>query len=205
MGREPFQSDPSHRPPVGSASKQHVPIETVLCDRECDSIRVFQTRSNLGVNYLIPKRINSNERKVINQMDIDRQDVAVESAPVHVESENHPMQILYVPSTNGDGTPVFATNLRAGPDEAEGFCRRYSCRWQIENKYKSIKNGFLAKISLKYYRVRLFYFVFAVLYNIWRLTDFLLKTGVDGGMDYAPILTAGECVELVASALIPPD
>jgi len=42
-------------------------------------------------------------------------------------------------------------------------------------------------------------------YNIWRLTDFLLKADVDGETDYAPILTAGECVELIASALISPD
>jgi len=48
--------------------------------------------------------------------------------------------------------------------------------------------------------------VFAVLlYDIWRRTDFLLKAGVDGEIDYAPILTAGECVELIVSALIPPD
>jgi IS4 transposase len=54
--------------------------------------------------------------------------------------------------------------------------------------------------------VRLFYFVFAVLlYNIWRLTDFLLRAAVDGEMEYAPVLTAGECVEIVVSALIPPD
>jgi len=52
----------------------------------------------------------------------------------------------------------------------------------------------------------LFYFVFAVLlYNVWRLTDYLSKAGVDGEMDYAPVLTAGECVELVALASIPPD
>ena len=54
--------------------------------------------------------------------------------------------------------------------------------------------------------MQLFYFVFAVLlYNIWRLTDFLLKAGVDGEMDYVPMLTSGECVETVVSALIPPD
>ncbi|EMA12306.1 putative transposase (TCE33) [Haloarcula marismortui ATCC 33799] len=64
----------------------------------------------------------------------------------------------------------------------------------------------MAATTSKNYRVRLFYFVFAVLlYNIWRLTDFLLKAGVDGEMDYAPVLTAGECVELVASVLILPD
>ncbi len=83
-----------------------------------------------------------------------------------------------------------------------GLCRR----WQIENEYKSIKYDFLAKTSSKDYRVRLFYFVFAVLlHNIWRLTDFLLKVGIDAKMDYAPVLTAGECVELVSSALIPGD
>ncbi len=187
-------------------AKQHVPIETVLCDREFDSKRVFQTLSNLGVNYLIPKRINSTEQEVIETMEADGQAVAVESASVHVETGNHSMQFLYVPSTKGDGTTVFATNLRVGPDEAETFCRRYSRRWQIENEYKSIKNDFLAKTSSKDYRVRLFYFVFALLlYNIWRLTDFLLKAGVDGEMDYAPVLTAGECVELVCGELIPPD
>jgi IS4 transposase len=48
--------------------------------------------------------------------------------------------------------------------------------------------------------------VFAVLlYNIWRLTDFLLKAAVDGEMEYAPVLTASECVEIVVSALMPPD
>jgi len=187
-------------------AKEHVPIETVLCDREFDSMRVFQTLSNLDVNYLIPKRITSSEREVISRMAEDDQEIAVESASVNVEAGSHPMRFLYVPSTSGEGTAVFATNLRIGPDEAESFCRRYSRRWQIENEYKSIKHDFLANTSSKDYRVRLFYFVFAVLlYNIWRLTDFLLKAGVKGEMDYAPVLTAGECVELVASALIPPD
>jgi IS4 transposase len=91
------------------------------------------------------------------------------------------MQFLYVPSTKGEGTAVFATDPSVGAGEAEAFCRRYSRRWQIENEYKSIKNDFLAKTSSKDYHVRLFYFVFAVLlHNIWRLTDFLLKAGVGG-------------------------
>nr|WP_229775291.1 hypothetical protein [Haloarcula sebkhae] len=47
--------------------------------------------------------------------------------------------------------------------------------------------------------------MFAVLlYNIWRLTDFLLKAGVDDEMDYEPVLTAGECIEILVSALLPP-
>jgi hypothetical protein len=187
-------------------AQEHIQIETVLCDREFDSRQVFQTLSNLGVNYLIPKRITSTEREAIEKMEKDGQEVAVESASVHVETGSHPMRFLYVPATKGEGTAVFATNLHVGPDEAESFCQRYSRRWQIENEYKSIKNDFLAKTSSKDYRVRLFYFVFAVLlYNIWRLTDFLLKASVEGAIDYAPVLTAGECVELISSVLIPPD
>lgn len=169
-------------------------------------MKVFQTLSNLGVNYLIPKRITSTEREAIDTMEADGRNVAVENASVDVEAGPHAMRFLYASSTKSDGTAVFATNLPIGPEEAESFCRCYSRRWQIENEYKSIKNDFLAKTSSKDYRVRLFYFVFAVLlYNIWRLTDFLLKAGVDGEMDYAPVLTAGECVEIVVSALIPPD
>lgn len=149
---------------------------------------MFQTLSNLDVNYLMPKRVSSSERDVPEQMEEDEQEVAVESASIHVESGSHPMRLLYVPSTSGEGTAVFAMNLRVGPEKAETFCQRYSRWWQIESEYKSIKGDFLAKTSSKDYRVRLFYFVFAVLlYTIWRLTDCLLKAGVGGEMDYAPV------------------
>lgn len=116
------------------------------------------------------------------------------------------MRFLYVPSTKTDETAVFATNLNVGPDEAETFCHRYSRRWGIENEYKSIKSDILAKTSSKDYRVRLFYFVFAVLlHNIWRLTDLLLKAVTDGPMDYAPVLAVVEVVELAFTGLIPAD
>jgi hypothetical protein len=207
--RSPWDENPSnqiHRTVrrLVQRAKEHVPIETAFCDREFDSMRVFQTLSNLDINYLIPKRTTSSERGVIERIHEDDQKVAVESASVHVEVGSHPTRFLYVPSTSGEDTTVFATNLRVGPDEAETFCRRYSRRWHVENEYNSIKHDLLAKTSSTDYRVRLFYFVFAVLlYNVWRLTDFLLKVGVDGAIDYAP--TAGECVEIVVSVLIPPD
>ena len=165
-----------------------------------------QTLSNLSVSYLIPKRVHATENRVIETMEAKGREVAVEPATVHLNTGSHTMQFLYVPSTKSDGTAVFATNLRVSADEAEAVCRRYSSRWQIENEYKSIKNAFLAKTSSKDYRVRLFYFVFAVLlHNIWRFTDFPLKSAVSREIDYAPVLTAGECVELVSSALPPPD
>lgn len=70
-------------------AKDYVHIETVLCDREFDSMRVFQTLSNLNVNYLIPKWITSSEQDVLVRMDEDDQEIAVESASVHVEAGLH--------------------------------------------------------------------------------------------------------------------
>ncbi|WP_058981060.1 transposase [Halobacterium sp. CBA1132] len=187
-------------------AQEHVPIEMVLCDREFDSIQTFQTLSNLGVEYLIPKRISNQERDAIDQMEEDGVNVAVQPGTMHTDSGSHSMRFLYVPSNSGDGTAVFATNRVVKPAETEIFCDRYRQRWQIENEYKSIKNDFLAKTSSRDYRVRLFYFVFAaLLYNIWRITDVLLKAGVDGEMEYAPEIPAGMVVEMVSAALVPVD
>ena len=66
----------------------------------------------------------------------------------------------------------------------------------------------MAKTSSKDYRVRLFYFVFTMLlYHIWQLTDFLLKAAVDTVVDfeYTSVITAGECVEVIAVGLDSPD
>lgn len=75
-------------------AKEHVPIETVLYDREFDGI--YQTLSNLGVNYLVPKRINNTEQETIEMMQTEGQAFAAESASVRVETGSHLMQFLYV-------------------------------------------------------------------------------------------------------------
>lgn len=105
-------------------------------------------------------------------MEADGQAVAVESASIDVETGSHAMRFLSVSSTKSNGTAGFATNLPIGPGEIESFCRRYSCRWQIENGYKSLKNDFLAKTSWKDPCQAVLLRVRVLLYNIWRLTDF---------------------------------
>jgi hypothetical protein len=158
------------------------------------------------VDYLIPKRVNSPEKRALDTMKSVRECVAVEESRVHAEGGSHAMRFLYVPSTSGRGTVVFTTNVNVGPEEAEVFCRRYRSRWQIESEHKSITHEFLAKTSSKDYRVRLFYFVFAaLLHSIWRLTDFLLKANLDDEFERSPLITAGETTELVASELVPFD
>lgn len=188
-------------------AQQHVSIETVLCDREFDSKAVFQTLSNLDVNYLIPTRRGPSEEEVLEEMNARSEAVAVERARLRVETGAHECRFLYVPSSSGEGIVIFVTNVDVRPEMAVSFCRRYSRRWQIEAEYKSIKGDFLAKTSSKDYRVRLFYFVFAVLlYNVWRVTSFLLEVTVRSveEVEYSPVLTAGECAEVIAAGLDPP-
>lgn len=94
-------------------AQEHLPIETVLCDAEFDSKNVYQTLSNLGVNYLIPKRTLGTEREAIDTMEADGQDVAVESVSVHVTHGSHAMRFLYVPSTNEVGQQCLQRTYRS--------------------------------------------------------------------------------------------
>ncbi len=78
--------------------------------------------------------------------------------------------------------------------------KRYASRWWIEAEYRSIKQAFLAKTSSTDHTLRLYYFVFGILmYNVWRLTDVLLKASVSRKLTTAPpVLTAGELAGWVA-------
>jgi IS4 transposase len=97
---------------------------------------------------------------------------------------------------------VFVTNRgHVGPDEIAHVTNSYSRRWDIENQYKSVKS-FLLKTSSTDYRVRLFSFVFAsLLYNLWRLTDYLVKVGTDRPIRSPPVVTARTFVRAVGRSL----
>jgi len=96
-------------------AQEHVPIEMVLCDREFDSKAVYQTLSNLDVNYLIPKRIHSVERENIETMDEDGEEVAVESTSVHVDHGSHAMQFLYCPRRKERGQRSLRRTSQSAP------------------------------------------------------------------------------------------
>lgn len=55
-------------------------------------MRVFQTLSDIGVNYLIPTQILSTEREVIDTMEADGREVAVEWASANIKTGSHPMR-----------------------------------------------------------------------------------------------------------------
>ena len=92
-------------------------------------------------------------------------------------------EYLYVPATGEDeegSYGVFVTNRdHVAPDEIAHVTNSYSRRWDIENQYKPVQS-YLPKTSSRDSRVRLFNFTFAVLlHNPRRLTDFLVKVGME--------------------------
>ncbi|MFC6766372.1 transposase [Natrinema soli] len=181
-------------------AQEFVSIDLVLADRGFESFQVYQTLANLGVTYLFPKIERNPEATYIEGMEEKGQDLAVEEATVTARNGSHDCRVLFVPSRTGDDTQVFITNKQVKPEHAKAWVHRYANRWWIEAEYRSIKQHFLARTSSTDHTLRFYYFVFGVLmYNVWRLTDVLLKATISRELTTAPpVLTAGELADWVA-------
>ncbi len=180
-------------------AQEFVSIDLVLADRGFESFQVYQTLDNLGVTYLLPKVERNPETTYIEGMEEEGQDVAVEQATVRARYGNHDCRVLFVPNENDD-TQVFITNKRISPENAAAWVTHYAYRWWIEAEYRSIKQEFLARTCSTDHTLRFYYFVFGILmYNVWRLTDVLLKATVSQELTTAPpVLTAGELADWIA-------
>lgn len=97
---------------------------------------------------------------------------------------------------------MFVTNRdRVEPEEIDKICNTYDRRWDIENQFNSVKS-FLPKTSSKDYRVRLCKFVLAsLIYNLWRLTDYLLKVAMNEDIRSPPVITAKTFVRALGEFL----
>lgn len=186
-----------------------VDVHMVHVDRGFDARLVWQVIGNLGLHFLGPKSRYSLEEEVIDQLNDEVIDVAVEHAQIQTAAGglDQELSIIYLPSTREDGDrAVFVTNRHVKPMKAQGMVSRYDRRWRIENQYKTMANDFRAITTSRDFTVRLFYFVFrCLLYCIWRLTDVLLKLKLDFDLTSDPVVTAGELVELVSDFLRPVD
>ncbi len=132
-------------------------------------------------------------------MEQEDEDVVVEQARVTARNGGHDCRGLFVPNENSD-TQVCITNKRITPENAQRWVTHYAYRWWIEAEYRSIKQEFLAKTSAKNHTLRFYYFVFGVLmYNVWRLTEVLLKASISRKLTTAPpVITAGELADWMA-------
>lgn len=118
------------------------------------------------------------------------------------------MTYVYTPSEEDeDKYAVFTINEHVDHHRAEALLSQYSQRMEIDNEYKSIKNNFLPRSASKDYRIRFLYFVIrTLLYNVWRMANFILRDAVDVDLGEHPPIQAGEIVELIGFCLFePPD
>lgn len=191
-----------------SRAQQYVDLDEVLLDSDFYTREVRAEIDGRGLLYTMPvPRYEPDYQAIKKIKSKEGVDAAVNhDIPVGTDGDiDHTAEYLYVPATSDDaeGTyAVFVTNRdHVDPDEIAHVTNSYSRRWDIENQYKSVK-AFLPKTSSKDYRFRLFNFTFAaLLYNLWRLTDFLVKVGMDQEIRSPPVVTARTFVRAVGQSL----
>lgn len=189
-------------------AQQYVDLDEVLLDRGFYSSDVYAEIHDRELVYTAPVPKYEDDYEAIKKIQrADGGDAAVKhDVPLAIDGEvHHTAEFLYVPASSDDADgnyAVFVTNRdHVAPDEIAHVTNSYNRRWDIENQYKTVK-AFLPKTSSKDYRVRLFSFVFAaLLYNLWRLTDYLVKLGTDRDIRSAPVLTARTFVRAVGQSL----
>jgi hypothetical protein len=194
-----------------SRAQQYVDLDEVLLDRGFYTRHVRAEIDGRGLLYTMPVPKYEPDYRAIKQIKSkDGVDAAVNhDVPVGIDGDvDHTAEYLYVPATSDDeegNYAVFVTNRdHVAPDEIAPVTNSYSRRWDIENQYKSVQS-YLPKTSSKDYRVRLFNFTFAaLLYNLWRLTDFLVKVGMDREIRSPPVVTARTFVRAVGQSLREP-
>ncbi|SDJ62457.1 transposase [Natronorubrum texcoconense] len=189
-------------------AQEYVDIHKVMADREFSTHTVRDVIDRNGLTYLIPKPAQADQdleniEKVKTHPDADVG--VVNDVLLTVDGRTHGVDFMYVPSREETGSyAIFTTNADVPPDRIQGLTAQYRDRWMIENEYKSIKKHFLPTTASTDYRVRLFYFVAGVLmYNVWRLTNLLLRSWVDVHHGESPPVPAGEITEILLLCLGP--
>jgi|AntDeeMinimDraft_4_1070355.scaffolds.fasta_scaffold01013_1 hypothetical protein len=189
-------------------AERYVDLDEVYLDRGFHSKGVYAAIENRDIIYTAPVPKYQDDLDTIKDIkEHPDADAAVKhNVPVGYNGEvHHTAEYLYVPSTSDDADgkyAVFTTNRDdVGTEEIAPICNNYSRRWEIENQYKSIEE-FLPKTSSMDYRVRFTNFVLAaLLYNLWRLTDYLIKIAREQPIRSPPVVGVKTFVRAIGEFL----
>lgn len=182
----------------------HVDIHKVFCDREFDAHAVRDVIDRRNIQYVNGKvkRSNADYENIKEVSEDPVYDTRIEHAECWHEGRMHKVSIVYKP---GGEYSLFTLNGWVDHHRAEALIGQYRHRWTIENEYKTIKEHYLPPTASKDYRIRFLYFVIAViLYNIWRLANFVVRDEVDAHLGESPPLPASEILILLSRYLFDP-
>ena len=189
-------------------AERFVDLDEVYLDRGFHSKGVYVAIDNRDIIYTAPVPKYEDDLDTIKDIkEHPNADAAVKhNVPVGYDGElHHTAEYLYVPSTSDDADgkyAVFTTNRdEVETDEITPISDSYTRRWDIEIQYKSI-GEFLPKTSSTDYRVRFTNFVLcALLYNLWRLTDYLIKVARGEPIRSSPVVGVKTFVRAIGDFL----
>lgn len=172
-------------------------LDRVLLDRAFYADEVYAEIVDRGLEYTTPvPKYTDDYENIENIKAHPEANMAIEpGVEFYRDGEvHHTANFLYVPVRDDDVDANYAVFVTNQDVETVGDIKRvvgeYRRRWDIENQYKSILD-YLPRTSSADYRVRFTNFVLATLiYNLWRLTDYLIKAALDVDIRDPPMLTA---------------
>ncbi|WP_424015340.1 transposase [Halorubrum xinjiangense] len=191
-------------------ASRHVDIHKVFLDRGFSSKETRDVIDRRGLLYVLgkPARAKVDKENIEEIKDHDTYDSRIGHGTHEYGGREHDITYIYTPSKkDGDKYAVFTVNEHIDHHRAEALLGQYGQRMEIENEYKTTKKHFLPTTASKDFRIRFLYFVVGtLLYNVWRMANFVLRDAVDVDLGESPPILAGELIELVAFCLFdPPD
>ncbi|WP_251343767.1 transposase [Haloplanus halophilus] len=194
-----------------AAASEHVSVQRVYADAEfyaVDTIRALQAaRTDFVIRVPANERVKRWIRRANHDVWVKKNKTIYGRTP---EKSNGAVRATHVgvpKRTNPEKTVVFATNSEVDDEialdrrETKRKINRYRRHWGLETGYRCITDFFPWTTS-KEYQVRLFHFGFGMLvYNMWRLVDFLVQLDLDSEQRSKPRLKAKRFQNLVARIL----
>jgi hypothetical protein len=191
---------------------EHVNIKRMYADSEFYTAETFKALNEAGTTFVIPAPRNQRVKRQIDRADNDvwvKKNIGI-YGPTTGGPSNSRVEVNHVgvpKRSNSEDTVVFATNedlddeIELDRRETKRRINRYMRRWGIETNYRVLQD-FLPKTTSKNYSVRLFHFGFAILvFNLWRLVDFLVQLTLDSELRSKPRITASRFLRLVEPVL----
>lgn len=190
-------------------ASQHVDIQKIFMDAGFDSKQVRHEVDRKGIQYILKTRkaAEADKENIKEVIEDEVIDLRVTHGWLNYDGREHEVSWIYRKKENEQGpfTLLLTTNGHVSPDRGMALSSQYDQRMEIETTYQSLKTHYLPSTASKDFRLRMMFLVVGtLLYNVWRLSNFVLRDEVDEHLGDDPPIPAGEIIELVAMFLFDP-